>query len=309
MEIRPLTAADHRAWSELLALSFDRSPAQMVALLTHLQRTGLVAWGAWDGDQLAAQYSCLLADLRLPDVAQPVQVGISINMAVHPDYRGRGLVKKVAQPVYDTLTQCGVLAGVGFSNAEGVKVDQRSKGYGYQIIGQLQPLVARIRPFPTAVPLSLTDQLPNSLSISTPVSQIAFDTTIQGLHRRYGEHPFRCYRFAVWEETGQVCGIVIYRPMKLLGIPAVALLGAYSDYLPTLLNGWLDAMYGQGYRLAHCLTSPAAPLRQQLQRLTLTFTPPYKRTPYYLTAKPLQPDLPADFLCFEQWNCVGGDVR
>lgn len=309
MDIRPLTAADHHAWSELLAISFDRSAEQMVDLLSHLQRTGLVAWGAWDGDQLVAQYSCLLANLRLPDEDQPVQVGISINMAVHPDYRGRGLVKKVAQPVYETLAQCGVIAGVGFSNAEGVKVDQRSKGYGYEVIGQLEPLVARIRSSPTAVPLTLTEQLPKSLSISTHAPQIAFDTTIQGLHRRYCEHPFRCYHFGVWEEAGQVCGIVIYRPIKLLGISAVALLGAYSDYLPTLLNGWLHTMHGQGYRLAHCLTSPAAPLRQQLQRLTLTLTPPYKRTPYYLTAKPLQADLSADFLCFEQWNCVGGDVR
>jgi hypothetical protein len=68
-------------------------------------------------------------------------------------------------------------------------------------------------------------------------------------------------------------------------------------------------MHGQGYKLVHCLTSPAAPLRQQLQRLTMTFTPPYKRTPYYLTAKPLQADIPADFLNFDHWNCIGGDVR
>ena len=45
MHIRPLTPADHPAWSDLLATSFDRSPIQMTALLCHLQRSGLVAWG------------------------------------------------------------------------------------------------------------------------------------------------------------------------------------------------------------------------------------------------------------------------
>ncbi|MEZ4642293.1 MAG: hypothetical protein R3E31_06070 [Chloroflexota bacterium] len=43
-------------------------------------------------------------------------------MAVRPDYRGRGLlIKQVSQPVYAALAALGGVAGVGFSNAAGVR--------------------------------------------------------------------------------------------------------------------------------------------------------------------------------------------
>jgi hypothetical protein len=35
---------------------------------------------------------------------------------------------------------------------------------------------------------------------------------------------------------------------------------------------------------------------------------PYSRSPYYLTAKPLTADLPAGFMDFRHWDCVGGDI-
>ena len=201
------------------------------------------------------------------------------------------------------------LAGVGFSNAEGVKVDRRSKGYGYQVIGQLRPLLGRVRPFSNTPTLTLTNQLPVSFNLCPTSPYIEFTTTPNTLHQRYSQHPFRCYRFALWQEQDDVCGIVVYRPTKIYGIPAVTLLGAYSDNLPTLLRSWLTAMHQQQIRLVHCLTSPAAPLRATLQQLTHTVTPPFARTPYYLTAKPLQDHLSADFLDFGRWNCLGGDIR
>ena len=311
MNIRPLTAADQPAWSALLSESFQRPPAQMTDLLTHLQRSNLVAWGAWDNGRLAAQYSCLLADLHLPQHHnhKPATVGISINMAVHPDYRGRGLVKQVAQPVYDQLTAQGVLAGVGFSNAAGVKVDRRSKGYGYQVLGQLVPLLAAVRARGTAVPLTLTDQLPTNFAPFPATTQITFTSTHTHLVNRYSNHPFRTYRFALWQEQNETYGVVVYRPIRLFGVHGVALLGAYSQDLPTLLQRYLHTLAAQKTSFIHCLTSPAAPLRHTLQALTTTVTPPYKRTPYYLTAKPLQPSLPVNFLHFSEWNCVGGDIR
>ncbi|MEZ4646792.1 MAG: GNAT family N-acetyltransferase [Chloroflexota bacterium] len=78
------------------------------------QGDGLLAWGAWDGARLAAQYSCLLTSLRLPGTEEPARVGMSINMAVHPDYRGQGLIKQVSQPVL-----CGA-GGVGWRGWRGV---------------------------------------------------------------------------------------------------------------------------------------------------------------------------------------------
>ena len=100
MDIRPLTLENCSAWSDLLAVAFARQPAQMAALLHHFYgKRQLVAWGAWDRERLVAQYSCLLTQIYIPTMAAPQIVGMSINMAVHPDYRRRGLIKHVAQPV------------------------------------------------------------------------------------------------------------------------------------------------------------------------------------------------------------------
>src|SRR5690606_20213096 len=101
MDVIPLTPGHCHPWADLLAVSFARTPAEMAQLLAWLQAgPGLIAYGAWDGERLAAQYSCRLTALHLPGHDASAAVGLSINMAVHPQYRGRGLIKQVAAPVY-----------------------------------------------------------------------------------------------------------------------------------------------------------------------------------------------------------------
>ena len=167
MDIRPFTPNDTQAWANLLASSFERKPQEMVQLLEFLQRIApLISYGAWDGNRLAAQYSCLIRPLHLPGHKDlVVKVGVSLNMAVHPNYRGHGLVKKVAAPVYETVKELGAIAGVGFSNAEGVKVDRRSKGYGYRVIGRLQPSIAYLVGRPQFEPLKKNGRFPKNCSV------------------------------------------------------------------------------------------------------------------------------------------------
>ena len=108
MDIRELGDADVLAWTQLLALTFGRNVDDM-ARLWHWFRAGyqLLTWGAWDGDRLVAQYSCLRSSLLLPSRSEPFSIGISTNMTVHPDYRGRGLIREVSRPVYQALEAGG----------------------------------------------------------------------------------------------------------------------------------------------------------------------------------------------------------
>jgi len=134
MKIMPLLSSHINAWAELLAVCFERSSEQMCQLIAFFRpEKQLLAWGAWDGTRLVAQYSILRKSLILPTCPMSVTVGLSVNMAVHPAYRGQGLVKQVAQPVYEALARRGGIVGVGFSNAAGVQVDRRSKEYGYRV--------------------------------------------------------------------------------------------------------------------------------------------------------------------------------
>jgi GNAT superfamily N-acetyltransferase len=304
MEIKPLTLNDLQPWAGLLSNAFERTPVEMEGLLCWMSKADrLIAYGAWDGEQLAAQYACLLTDLCLSEAT--VKVGMSLNMCVHPRYRGQGLIKQVSKPVYEAVQQRGGIAGVGFSNAEGVKVDQKSKGYGYQVVGELQSTVGWLKPRKTAPTITISNIFPDAAVLNAPSTGIHFDVSPSSLHHRYAQHPFRRYQFGIWQEGDIVSGLVIYRETELRGLRAVSLLGAYSQELTELLAGWSRAMRTQGIQIIHFLTTPQAQLLNAVKQIAICTKTP-SRNPYFLTVKPFyeQPTL----LDFSAWDCVGGDV-
>jgi GNAT superfamily N-acetyltransferase len=306
LRIAPLTSDDQHAWADLLAIAFARQPAEMIQLLAFLQAAApLIAYGAWDGSRLAAQYSCLLRQVHVPDQSAPVKVGVSLNMAVHPQYRGRGLIKQVAGPVYTAVQAHGGVAGVGFSNAAGVKVDKHSKGYGYRVVGQLNSMVALLLRPSSQKPLSLTTTWPTNSCWPSFAHQPRhhFITTPEWLAQRYAHHPFRHYHFAASE--GQ---LVVYRPFRWHGLPGASLLAAQGQELTAVLGQWSSALWQQGVRLIHVLTSPRASLLAALRETAVCLRLPYSRSPYYLTAKALNNETPQSLFDFARWDCTGGDV-
>ncbi len=327
MELRPLTPSDTTAWSQLIAAAFSRTPDEAAAVWHWLQANhDLVAWGAWDGARLAAQYSCLFRSLYLPATQSTHQVGISTNMAVHPDYRGQGLVKQVAEPVYALLRQRGVLAGVGFSNAEGVKVDQRSQGYGYRVVGALSShlIWLRLHPFievkalantpaKPSIPMSgmqLTPTLPFTIEAVTTdhCSKISFHNGLNTLQHRFAAHPFRRYRFWVYRAAnGAARGVVVDRPTTWMGVAGSSLLAAYGQELPEVMRTWTKAVRAQGTHFVRVLATPHAEALQALGQLGCSFKL-RPRQPHFLTVKPLQPNCPTSLFDLSQWDCLGGEV-
>ncbi len=309
---RRLSLEDVPAWAELLAAAFGRQVVEMEALGQWFHRSWeMVAWGAWADDRLVAQYSCLVNQVMAPAGMGVLKVGLSVNMAVHPDFRGRGLIKQVAQPVYRVLAENGAVAGVGFSNAAGVKVDQRSQGYGYQVLGQLPPrLLWFTRIASPPVPVTLTHDWPTQpwQLQAEPSNQFRFALSPNMLQTRYAGHPFRQYRYGVRHLGGVVDGIVIDRPVRRAGVSGTALLAAYGADLPGLLAAWGQAVRATGVRFVHWLATPASAVNTAIRPLGLSLPIPYSRSPYYLTAKPLSHHLPPGFLALGQWDCLGGDV-
>ncbi len=309
MHVAPLTSKDNPKWASLLATAFDRTPQDMLRLLDWLH-TGhkVIGWGAWDEDKLAAQYNCCMMNLQLAD-GSTATVGMSINMAVDPAYRGRGLIKHVSQPVYEAVAACGGIAGVGFSNKQGVKVDLKSKSYGYQVVGQMQSVVVWLKG-QNSERLCLTDEwpvLPFSDNVKLSSNRIKFISTPETLEHRFARHPFRRYQFGVWEENGQVAGVVVYRHVNIGGLKGAALLAVYGAEPIELLTRWSRSLQDEGIRFVHLLTTQQSELRPALNRLGYCLTMPYSRSPYYLTVKPFA-HTPPEFLDFRAWDCLGGDI-
>lgn len=307
--IRPLSLDHLEAWSKLLALTFDRSISQMSELLVWLaSQYPILAYGAWDGEsgELAAQYACLSVALKLPEVMSPVKVGMSLNMSVHPNYRGLGLIKQVSKPVYEAVIREGGIAGVGFSNAEGVRVDQKSKGYGYQVVGKMRSMIAVLKPSRVdRTRLKICDSWTDLGEIRTAWSdQIAFHVTQQTIAHRYQHHPFRSYCYGIWYDGPEAIGLVVFRSSRVKGM--ATLLGVYGQDLYGLLLHWAAAMRAMGYYLIHVLLTPRSPIRNVLEQIALCSSIP-TRHPYYLTIKPLTPESEM-LLNFNAWHSIGGDI-
>lgn len=308
MNLRRLTLADITQWGQLIATCFNQSPSDMERLIYWLACLGHIeAYGLWDNNNLIAQYACLLRTVYIDN--KPIPVGMSINMAVHPAYRGRGLVKQVSQPIYTSLQDKQVMLGMGFSNAQGVKVDKHSQGYGYQVVGQMQPLISILKSF-NRRPLILSDDIPyRQVRIPKQNQQKAhFQKDLKYIMQRYMQHPFRHYHYGIWQENERVLGIVVYKKVKLWGVPSVALLDVYGNNIEELLIRWSSTLRQQHIFLLHTLVTPQSSIQQILQQHWRVLNAPFSRNPYYLTVKPLSNHMESSLLDFRQWDLVGGDV-
>ncbi|MEQ8675959.1 MAG: GNAT family N-acetyltransferase [Aggregatilineales bacterium] len=308
LRIAPVTVDHQSQWADLLALCFDRQSAHMHQLYSWLNGLyDLITWGAWDGEKLVAQYTCMMRPVSTPQGT--VMAGMSINMAVHPEYRGRGLVKQVSAPVYEQVRACNGMLGVGFSNAEGVQVDRHSKSYGYQVVGRMQSSVFLVAG-ESAPPLTLQASFPDvpfrDMSSAHSRTHWQFPKSPDYLRKRYADHPFREYHYGIWQEDEMIRGLVIYRPVRVFGVAGVALLDVYGDDLPELLARWRASLTGARVRFVHVLGSPTMPLYQEFPARRWIL--PYLRTPYYLTVKPLADDLSVEALNLRAWDVIGGDV-
>lgn len=309
MEFRALKQENYNQWAGLLAVCFDRNRQDMKALLGWLEQMGqIVAWGAWDGDKLVAQYTSLLRHLSFGE--KTISGGMSINMAVHPDYRGRGLVKQVSAPVYEEVRASGASIGFGFSNAEGVQVDKHSKGYNYQVIGEMQSLLSYL-PKGHCRAIQITDEFPLDIHFACVNSRrdgIRFQKTMNSFRTRYAQHPFRQYKYGIWYENNEISGVVVYREIKRYGIRGISLMDACGLNMEQLIRRWGCTMRNRGFHFIHTVATPEARLAQILHEYYPTINLPYVQTPYYLTLRNLHSKLENSIELFENWDLIGGDI-
>ena len=311
IEVRPLTVADIVPWAGLLAVCFDRSPAQMDGLLRwFLGGFELVTMGAWDGDRLVAQYNARLLRLRVPGSADSMLAGMGLNMAVEPEYRNRGLLDRVAAPVHENLAALGCVAGVGFSSTGGLAVTRASRQYAYEVLGPMVSLAVPVVRRRNADPLVVRDAWPDiPVDLSDAGDDfVRYEATGAVLQHRFAEHPFRQYRYATRERDGRVDGLVVFRETRLRGVPAVSLLGVHGRDPAGLLGAFAATMRSLRRPAAHVLLTPCAPLRAALREIGPEIPLPFSRNPYHLITRALRPDAPRVLFDLRRWDCIGGDI-
>jgi hypothetical protein len=231
-------------------------------------------------------------------------------MAVDPAYRGQGLLDTVAGPVHEMITERGCVVGVGFSRAGGLAVTRKSSSYAYRVLGPMVSTAVMLTHRRYPEPLALSDSWPDGNLVLPPDDGrfVRYVVTARSLRHRFAEHPFRRYSFGAWRDGDEIRGLVVYRRVRLRGIPGVALLAAYGPDLPALLGRWAGAVRRTGVYIVHVATSPASPFREALRAAGTRLTVPFSRNPYHLIARALRPDVPPIVFELDRWDCVGGDI-
>jgi hypothetical protein len=140
LTILPIRQSAISEYCELLSKSF-RGFTPTVAYLNWLyfeNPRGLVfGYDAYDGDKLVAHYACI-----------PIKVNaythnslLSLNTATHPDYRGRGLFRALANKTFDSASST-------FANVIGVANSKSVSGFtkhlGFSSIGNLDLRIGRL---------------------------------------------------------------------------------------------------------------------------------------------------------------------
>lgn len=298
-------------WARLLARCFERTPEQMQGLLAWF-RAGfeLVAMGAWDDERLVAQYNARLLQLQVPGSDAPLMAGMGLNMAVDPEYRGRGLLDQVAAPVHEELTRRGCVAGVGFSSAGGLAVTKASRHYAYEVLGPMVSLAIPLIPGRHGDPLTFGSAWPAiPVELDSPGDGfVRYRADPPALRHRYADHPFRQYAYATRVRGGVVDGLVVFRETRLRGVPAVSLLGVHGADPDHLLRSFAAGLRSRRRPLVHVLVTPASPLRPALAAIGPPVPLPFSRNPYHLITRALAADTPPVLFDLDRWACTGGDI-
>ncbi len=313
MEFRPLELSDRVTWARLLAVCFDRSPEQMEALLAWFHAGfPLVTMGAWDGEDLVAQYNCRLLELRVPGVTDPVSAGMGLNMAVDPAYRGRGLLDRVATPVHEIIAERGCVAGVGFSSVGGLAVTRASRSYAYEVLGPMVSIVVAVtRPRYSESAAAVGPRGPPARSPCPEGDDrfVRYAVTPDSLRHRFAEHPFRRYcvrhpRARRHRRTGWSCTAA----SRFAGSPPPRCSRRTARTCRTCWARWAAALRTIGLHVVHLVTSPGSPLRDASAAIGPRVVVPFSRNPYHLITRALQPDTPPILFDLGRWDCAGGDI-
>ncbi len=300
------------ALTRLLDDSFEIQNADKEQLIRwkffdDFHRGGTVTYVALDdAGNVVSQYTNFPIPIR--DGPRLLSGMICADMATHPDFRGKGLISQLSRQVYaDVIAQNAALS-IGFSNDEGVKVDQHANGYGYKIVGEFMrygKIIVRRRSTPYT--LQRTDTFSEPI-YTAGMNFVRIDKSLEYLNWRYLRKPNHDYQ--VYRLIRGTCfaGYVVLRQSGYkYHVYDLITTSENSSDLQNILTATHNLIFELGTRVAihYVLDNP---FWRQVLRGCLRL--PRGVTTYYLTVK-IHP------ACFNggerltqasQWVLMAGDI-
>lgn len=152
---------------------------------------------------------------------------LCLDMATHPDHRGKRLVSILSKQVYELLRQQHVDFSFGFSNKFGIQVDKHASNYGYNIVGQFEKFVA----YPKIDRSYDFSESQPTTTAALPPNQYGLAKNLEYLQWRYFDKPHRPYLSFKFTHQSSY-GWIIARKHKLM-----------LDIMDIIIPEWSDQKY------------------------------------------------------------------
>lgn len=246
-----------------------------------------VAFVAIENDIIVG-FACFLPMWRMNK-----KVWLCAVVASHPNYRKMGIAKRL------TL-ECEKIIGTdatyfGFSNNDGIKIDQNSKFIAYQILGQI--VASNFVPMPV-LQNSYKFIAQNVFKINKPELDL-FETSkdIEYYQWRYGNNPKVNYEYVNIYNNGELLGFIATRESFCrVEIYEINIKQGFLD--SNLIHEIVNWYFWKG-KIVNIRYLPNDNWQRRLKLPKITF--PIQQ---FLTVKSPDPDL----LDPNQWDVIGGDL-
>lgn len=217
--------------------------------------------------------------------------------ATHPEYRRRGIISDLTQLIEKRLGSD--INYLGFSNADGVKIDKYSKKINYAIVGQMAKQCMVSVPYNTKYQSTEVKNIDTSLFRSTsPLFKINKDR--EYINWRYERSPKRRYYYLGIERGSEIVAYVVFNKRKFVYEISEILLKDASISQNEVIKTFLHFAFRRGKIFTSCTY-----LKNNFWRKSFPLLSLKRNINMFFTVKSAD----TSFTKVDSWLIYGGDIQ
>ncbi len=310
--IQPLQKADLSSLTDLLTsgfkiLSVNKQAPLIWKYFSNKTDFPVTAYVAKVSDEVVSFYSNKVIPIRNSE--NIFLAGSCLDMATKPEQRRKGLIKQLSKKVYEVVAEKKQPFSFGFSNEQGVKVDQNYSGYGYFVVGKF------VNIYTTILNLHFDKKSRYSLTPVTDFTQqpesygtyFHIDPSNSYLNWRYIQRPENKYEiYELWENEHFLGYVVV-----VLGKYQLSVLKITANLEAINFDALLSQLRKLSYKKRKFFLNFFV-LQNSFWKTVFRnkLTIKQQQPDYFLTVKPgvIDPQTQNKILKPDNWICMGGDI-
>jgi hypothetical protein len=219
--------------------------------------------------------------------------------ATHPNYQRQGLVSKLTQEIEKELGSD--INYIGFSNAQGVKIDKFSKKINYQVLGQMVNRYVFSLPYKADLVVKEINYKSLNLESTNLTNKFSIQKDKSYLDWRYMDNPKSKYNYFQIKKGSTLLGYLVCRKGKMKYSVVEILLNKFDSLTcKQVIKAFSKYAFSQGKFIVSY-----SYLKNNFWNNSFPFLSSSRHISTFFTVKSVNNDL----LNNENWIIQGGDIQ